>query len=48
MILDQNMATKKQKRLSRCNNMIRELEGLEEGPNAEIHTNLFKTTLKKI
>ena len=31
------------------NNMTRELEGLEEGPKAEIQTNLFKTTphLKK-
>ena len=30
------------------NDMTRELEGLEEGPKAEIHTDLFKTTLKKI
>ena len=28
--------------------MTRELEGLEEGPKAEIHTNFLKTTLKKI
>ena len=27
--------------------MTREVEGLEEGPKAEIHTNLLKTTLKK-
>ena len=27
--------------------MRRELEGLGEGPDAEIHTNLLKTTLKK-
>ena len=30
------------------NNMTRELEGLEEGPKAEIHTDLLKTTLKNI
>ena len=30
------------------NNMTRELEGLEEGPKAEIHTDLLKTILKKI
>ena len=29
------------------NNMTKELEGLEEGPKAEIHINLLKTTLKK-
>ena len=28
--------------------MTRELEGLEEDPKAEIHTDLLKTTLKKI
>ena len=28
------------------NNMTKELEGLEEGPKAEIHNDLFKTTLK--
>ena len=28
------------------NNMTRELEGLEEGPKAEIHIDLLKTTLK--
>ena len=27
--------------------MTRELEGLEEGPKAEIHVDLLKTTLKK-
>ena len=30
------------------NNMIRELEGLKEGPKAEIHTDLLKITLKEI
>ena len=30
------------------NNMTRELEGLEEGLKAEIHSDLLKTTLKKI
>ena len=30
------------------NNMTRELEGHERGPKAEIHTDLLKTTLKKI
>ena len=30
------------------NNMTRELEGLKEAPKAEIHTDLFKMTLKKI
>ena len=30
------------------NNMTRELEGIEEDPKAEIHTDLLKTTLKKI
>ena len=30
------------------NDMTRELEGLEEGPKAEIHINLLKKTLKKI
>ena len=29
-------------------NITKELEGLEEGPKAEIHIYLFKTTLKKI
>ena len=28
--------------------MARELEGLEEGPKAEIHIELLKKTLKKI
>ena len=27
--------------------MSKELEGLEEGPKAEIHINLLKTTIKK-
>ena len=30
------------------NDMTRELEGLEEGPKAEIHIELLKKTLKKI
>ena len=29
------------------NNMTRKLEGLEEGPKADIHTFLLKRTLKK-
>ena len=29
------------------NDTTRELEGLEEGPKAEIHIDLLKTTLKK-
>ena len=32
----------------RINNVTRELEGLEEGPKAEIHIDLLKTTLKNI
>ena len=30
------------------NHITRELEELEEGPKAEIHTDLLKTTLKKV
>ena len=30
------------------NNMTKELEGIEEGPKAEIHIDLLKTTLKRI
>ena len=30
------------------NDMTRELEGLEEGPKAEIHIELLKKTIKKI
>ena len=30
------------------NNITRELEGLEEGPKTEIHTDLLKTILKRI
>ena len=30
------------------NNMTRKLKGLEDGPNAEIHIDLLKTTLKNI
>ena len=40
------MATKKyNKKAEWINNMTRELEGLEEGPKAEIHTDLLKTAL---
>ena len=43
------MATKKHNEKAEwINNTTRELEGLEEGPKVEIHTDLFKTTLKKI
>ena len=42
------MATKKHnEKAERMNNITRKLEGLEEGPKAEIHTDLLKTTLKK-
>ena len=42
------MAIKKHNEKSEwMNNMTRKLEGLEEGPKAEIHTDLLKTTLKK-
>ena len=50
-ILDENIATKKKKHNERAewiNNMTRELEGFEEGPKAEIHIDLLRTTLKKI
>ena len=30
------------------NHITRELEELEEGPKAEIHTDLLETTLKKV
>ena len=43
------MATKKHKEKAEwINNITRELEGLEEGPKAEIRTDLFKTTLENI
>ena len=43
------MATKKHNENTEwINNITRELEGLEEGPKAEIHIDLFKTTLKRI
>ena len=49
MILDQKMATKKHnEKAERINNITRELEGLEKSPKAEIHSDLLKTTLKKI
>ena len=47
MILDKNMATKNNEKAEWINNMTRELERLEEGPKAEIHTDILKTTLKK-
>ena len=43
------MATKKHnEKVEWINNITRELEGLEEGLKAEIHTDLLKTTLKKV
>ena len=42
------MATKNNEKAEWINNMIRELEGLEEGTEAEIHTDLLKTTRKEI
>ena len=47
-ILEKNMATKKHNgKTEWINNMIKELEGLEEGPKAEIPIDLLKTILKK-
>ena len=46
-ILDKNMATKKyNEKAEWINNITRELERLEEGMKAEIHTYLLKTLLK--
>ena len=45
-ILDRNKKKTAWKRPSRINNMTREFEGLEEGPKAEIHIDLLKTTQK--
>ena len=43
------MATKKHNEKAEwINNMTRELEGLKEGPKAEIHIDLLKTTLRNI
>ena len=44
------MATKKKhnEKAEWIKNMTRELEGLEKGPKAKIHTDLLKATLKKI
>ena len=44
------MATRKKhnEKAERINNITRELEGLEAGPKAEIHTDLLKMTFKKI
>ena len=42
------MATKKHNEKAEwINNITRELEDLKEGPKAEIHTDLLKTTLQK-
>ena len=47
--MDENKATKKHNvQAEWINNMIRELEGLEKGPKAEINIELLKKTLKKI
>ena len=43
-----NQKTKQNEKAEWINNMTRELEGHEEGPRVEIHTDLLKTTLKKI
>ena len=41
------MATKKHNEKAQwINNMTKELEGLDEGPRAEIHIDLIKKTLK--
>ena len=42
------MANKHNEKAEWINNMTKELEGLEEGPKAEIHIDLLKTTLKNI
>ena len=45
------MATQKKKHNENAewiNHITSELEELEEGPKAEIHTDLLKTTLKKV
>ena len=49
-ILDENIATKiwHNVKAEWINNMTRELEGLEEGPKAEINIELIIKTLKKI
>ena len=48
-ILDKNMVTKTHNEKAEwINNISRELEGLKNGPKAEIHIDLLKTTLKKI
>ena len=39
---------KHNKKAEWINNITRELEGREEGPKAEMHTDLRKATLKKI
>ena len=39
---------KHNEKAERINNMTRELGGLEEGPKAEMHIDLLKTTLKNI
>ena len=43
------MATKKHNEKAEWrNNMTKELEGLKEGPKAEIHIELLKTTQQKV
>ena len=43
------MPTKKHNEKAECiNDMTRKLEGLEEGPKAESHIDLLKTTLKNV
>ena len=37
---------KDNRKAERINNMTKELEGIEEGPKAEIHIDLLKMTLK--
>ena len=39
---------KKKKKAKWINHITSELEELKEGPKAEIHTDLLKTTLKKV
>ena len=48
-ILDRNMATKTHnEKVQWINNITRELERLKEGSKAKVHTDLPKTTLRKI
>ena len=43
-----NQKKKHNEKVEWINNMTREPEGLEEGLKVEIHTDLLKTTLKKM